>query len=404
MPSSKCHECRYPVYQSLPTPLAKSFERTHNSRLNFLPPHLHPITPSPYHILIFKMPSNTAIVVQKPGEAIATEASIPKLRDDYILVKTKAVALNPTDWKHIEWLTSNGARIGCDYAGVVEEVGSAVTKDLKKGDRVCGFCHGGNEVNHDDGSFGNYITVKGDAQIKIPDNLSFEQASTLGVGITTVGQGLYQSLQLPLPTNPSPTKFPVLIYGGSTATGALAIQFAKLSGLQVITTCSPRNFAYVESLGADKAFDYNSPTCAQDIKEYTHDSIRHAFDCVSEASSPDITVAAISSAGGVYSTLLPVPTEAVHKINEKVENKATLGYTAVGEYFKFGPADFPAKPEDFEFAKTFWEIAKGLLADGKVKVHNIAVNKYGEGFEGILNGLQAMKEGKVSGEKLVYTL
>ncbi|KAA8576458.1 hypothetical protein EYC84_006576 [Monilinia fructicola] len=63
MPSSKCHECRYPVYQSLPTPLAKSFERTHNSRLNFLPPHLHPITPSPYHILIFKMPSNTAIVM-----------------------------------------------------------------------------------------------------------------------------------------------------------------------------------------------------------------------------------------------------------------------------------------------------------------------------------------------------
>lgn len=57
------------------------------------------------------MPSNIAIVVQKPGEAKAVEASIPKLRDDYILVRTKAVALNPTDWKHIEWLTSNGARV-----------------------------------------------------------------------------------------------------------------------------------------------------------------------------------------------------------------------------------------------------------------------------------------------------
>lgn len=60
---------------------------------------------------ISKMPSNIAIVVQKPGEAKAVEASIPKLRDDYILVRTKAVALNPTDWKHIEWLTSNGARV-----------------------------------------------------------------------------------------------------------------------------------------------------------------------------------------------------------------------------------------------------------------------------------------------------
>jgi NADPH:quinone reductase-like Zn-dependent oxidoreductase len=58
------------------------------------------------------MSKNTAIVVQKAGEAKAVEASIPKLRDDYILVKTKAVALNPTDWKHVDWLTSNGARVG----------------------------------------------------------------------------------------------------------------------------------------------------------------------------------------------------------------------------------------------------------------------------------------------------
>ncbi|KAF7879130.1 hypothetical protein EAF04_000329 [Stromatinia cepivora] len=350
------------------------------------------------------MPSNTAIVVQKPGESKAAEASIPKLRDDYILVKTKAVALNPTDWKHVEWLTSNGARIGCDYAGIVEEVGSAVTKDFKKGDRVCGFCHGGNEVNHEDGAFGNIITAKGDCQIKIPDNLSFEEASTLGVGISTVGQGLYQSLQLPLPTSPASEKFPVLIYGGSTATGALAIQYAKLSGLQVITTSSARNFAYLESLGADKVFDYNSPTCSQDIKEYTNDSIKHAFDCISEGTSTEITVAAMSSSGGVYSTLLPVPTENVHKINPKVENKATLAYTAGGERFTFGGTEIPAKPEDYEFAKSFWELSRGLLAEGKIKVHKISVNKYGEGFEGILNGMQALKEGKVSGEKLVYTL
>ncbi|KAM0320007.1 hypothetical protein ACHAO8_000600 [Botrytis cinerea] len=350
------------------------------------------------------MPSNIAIVVQKPGEAKAVEASIPILRDDYILVRTKAVALNPTDWKHIEWLTSNGARIGCDYAGIVEEVGSAVTKDFKKGDRVCGFAHGGNEVNHDDGAFANIITVKGDNQIKIPDNLSFEEAATLGVGITTVGQGLYQSLQLPLPTSPASTKFPILIYGGSTATGALAVQYAKLSGLQVITTASPRNFAYLESLGADKVFDYNSPTCAQDIKEYTQDNIKHVFDCMSEGSSPQISVSAMSSSGGVYSTLLPVPTEEVHKYNSKVENKGTLGYTCLGEKFTFGSTEFPAKPEDFEFAKTFWEMSRGLLADGKIKAHKVSVNKTGEGFEGILSGIQAVKEGKVSGEKLVYTL
>ncbi|KAE8452097.1 hypothetical protein EG329_001564 [Mollisiaceae sp. DMI_Dod_QoI] len=351
------------------------------------------------------MSKNLAIVVQKAGEAKVTEVTVPKLRDDYLIVKTKAIALNPTDWKHVDFVAPAGTRIGCDYAGVVEEVGSKVTKGFKKGDRVCGFAHGGNSVQPEDGAFAEFIAAKGDVQIKIPDNLSFEEASTLGVGISTVGQGLYQSLKLPLPNKPTTTKTYLLIYGGSTATGVLAIQYAKLSGCTVLTTCSPHNFDYVKSLGATAAFDYNSPTCAQDIKDFTDDSITLAFDCVAEGHSPKISVAAMSSAkGGVYSTLLPVPENQVKSINDKVQNQHTLAYTIVGESFKFGPNEVPAKPEDEEFAKMFWELSRELLEQGKVKVHRTAVNKYGKGLEGALNGMQAMREGKVSGEKLVFTM
>ena len=63
---------------------------------------------------------------------------------------------------------------------------------------------------------------------KIPDSISFEEAATLPTGLTTVGQALYMSMKLPLPTEPAKTPFPVLIYGGSTATGSLAVQYAKL--------------------------------------------------------------------------------------------------------------------------------------------------------------------------------
>ncbi|EPE32021.1 GroES-like protein [Glarea lozoyensis ATCC 20868] len=213
------------------------------------------------------MSKNHAIIVQKPGEIEFQGTTIPTLRDEYLLVNTKAVALNPSDWKHVDYLAKPGTIIGCDYAGEVLEVGSAVKKPFKKGTRVCGFCHGGNSVNQSVGAFGEIITVKGDIQIEIPSNLSYEEAATLGVGITTVGQGLYQSLELPLPNQPTAEKTYILIYGGSTATGALAIQFAKLSGLTVVTTCSPGNFEYVKSLGADAAFDYNSPTCAKDIND-----------------------------------------------------------------------------------------------------------------------------------------
>lgn len=198
--------------------------------------------------------SNHAIVVKAPKLAEVAEISIPKLRDDYIGIKVHAVALNPTDWKHVDFIAPPGSRIGCDYAGVVESIGSKVSKGFKLGDRVAGFAHGGNTGQPEDGAFGEHIVAKGDIQIQIPENLSFEEAATLGVGVTTVGQGLYQSLKLPLPNHPATTPFFVLVYGGSTATGSLAIQYAKLSGLKVVTTCSPHNFEYVKSLGAVEAF------------------------------------------------------------------------------------------------------------------------------------------------------
>jgi NADPH:quinone reductase-like Zn-dependent oxidoreductase len=83
------------------------------------------------------------VVLPQEKEAEIHQLPIPKVRGEWILVKTKAVALNPTDWKHIDFALANaGARIGVEYAGVVEEVGSKVT-EFKKGDRVAGFCHGG---------------------------------------------------------------------------------------------------------------------------------------------------------------------------------------------------------------------------------------------------------------------
>lgn len=160
----------------------------------------------------------------------------------------------------------------------------------------------------------------------------------------------------------------------------------------------------MKSLGADAAFDYNSPTCIQDIKDFTNDSITSAFDCISEGDSIKITVSAISSNGGVYSTLLPVPDNKVADINSKVKNQSTLAYTILGESFKISTNEIPAMPENEKFAKMFWELTRELLEQGKVKVHKPSVNKYGNGLEGALKGMAAMKEGKVSGEKLVFTL
>ena len=124
-------------------------------------------------------------------------------------------------------MTSPGALVGCDYSGVVEEVGKNVIK-FQKGDRIAGFVHGSNHVQHEDGAFAEYIVAKADLQIRLPDYLSFEKAATFGVASMTVGQGLYQKMGLAWPSNPSTSGETILIYGGSGGMGTCGIQFAKL--------------------------------------------------------------------------------------------------------------------------------------------------------------------------------
>ncbi|KAK1597968.1 zinc-binding dehydrogenase [Colletotrichum navitas] len=356
------------------------------------------------------MAQNQAVKTVAVGVAKVVDVPVPALpADDYILVKTTAVAINPTDWKHVDLADKAGCVgiwVGCDYAGVVEEVGKGVTKDFKKGDRICGPVNGSNGLREVDGAFAKYIVVKGDLQIKTPDNLSDEEAATLGIAVTTVGQGLYQTLNLPLPT--APTTDPsatILIYGGSTAMGISGIQYARLSGYKVIATASPHNFEYVKSLGASEVFDYKSPTVSEDIRRHTGDGLTLAWDCHSTNESATLVAKALSSSkGGLIGTLLPVDEKVVQEANPKVEVKMSLYYSVFGEEYGYFAGKRDAVPENYEFGKKFWEISRDLLADGKLKPIRVIKNQGGSGLEGVVVGLKELKEGKVSGGKLVYTI
>lgn len=89
---------------------------------------------------VYIMTTMKAIVMVGDAKAqVVTDRPLPKLRDRYVLVKTKAVALNPTDWKHIAKGNIPGLLSGCDFAGVVEEVGTGYSKEWKVGDRIAGL-------------------------------------------------------------------------------------------------------------------------------------------------------------------------------------------------------------------------------------------------------------------------
>ncbi|KAK7426018.1 hypothetical protein QQZ08_007466 [Neonectria magnoliae] len=352
-------------------------------------------------------PQNQVVKILAAGKADIVDVEIPKLpASDYILVKTTAVAINPTDWKHVDFadaISCVGTWVGCDYAGVVEEVGPGVTKQFQKGDRICGPVNGCNGVRKIDGSFAKYIVVKGDLQIKIPDNLTDEEAATLGIAVTTVGQGLYQNLKLPLPDAPATEPFFIFIYGGSTAMGTFGIQYAKLSGATVVTTSSPHNFDYLKSLGADAVFDYNSPTVVDDIRSFTNNSLKLAWDCMSTEESSILIAKTLRTEGGHIGTLLSVDQSKISQVNANVKAELSLYYTVFGEPFTY----FGAKPGDqeaYKFGKHFWELSRKLLEEGKVKPTRTYKNRGGDGLQGVLVGLQESKENKVSGGKLVYTL
>jgi len=219
-------------------------------------------------------------------------------------------------------------------------------------------------------------------------------------------QGLYQTLKLPLPTEttePIKTAEPILIYGGSTATGLLGVQFAKASGYRVLTTSSPRNYEYLRSLGVDEIFDYNSPSCAKDIKAATGGRLKLVWDCFSTADTAKLCAEAMSDDGGHYACLLPIEDEVVHNINPKIKKSMTFVYTSLNEPFeKF--KKFDVVPEDNEFAQMFWELTGRLLKNGKIQPVKPIVNRGGRGLEGVMVGLEELREGRVSGGKLVYVL
>ena len=193
------------------------------------------------------MPHQKAIILQTPGHAhLTTSRPIPHLRPGYLLVKVTFIALNPTDWKHLDSVAAPGALLGCDYAGTVHATGTNYSKAWAVGDRICGFAHGGDVTQPENGAFAEFIVVKADVQMRIPGWMGDAEAATLGVGAVTVGQGLFtggwglemgrlisihagtvrgvgdeeQEGKEPLGT--------ILIYGGSTATGTLGMQVAKL--------------------------------------------------------------------------------------------------------------------------------------------------------------------------------
>jgi len=178
------------------------------------------------------LPSKQTAVIAGPDREFMVTHDMPliTLDPDTILVKTIAVALNPVDTKLFGDFVSPGVTFGFDVAGVIVAIGSAVKKDLKIGERVCGSAAGMDRERPSGGAFVEYAALLGDMCLRIPDSMSFEEASTLGTAINSSALAIFLSSKLPweLLEKPAEKAQPVLVYGGSTAVGTMTIQMLKL--------------------------------------------------------------------------------------------------------------------------------------------------------------------------------
>ncbi|KAI4182881.1 MAG: hypothetical protein LQ346_006460 [Caloplaca aetnensis] len=336
--------------------------------------------------------------------SIRDDVPLPPVRDECVIIKTEYVGLNPVDTKMVGPFVGAGAVYGIDCAGVIVAMGAEVVAAgrLKLGDRVAGGADGMEAFRPQSGAFAEYASVDGIMVFKLPEDMSFEVGAGMPLRIATSAMALFHSLQLPssLLKKPAEEPFDVLVYGGATSTGTMAIQILKKCGLRVITTCSPRNFDLVRSYGADVCFDYNTSTCGPDIRAFTKNALDYALDCITEESTMKICYQALGRCGGKYVGLEPYPAETATR-------RAVQPDWILATWMRGLPISWPepfgtanGKPECHDFALTFFPHIYPLFEAGELKSHPI--RSEADGFEGLLDGVALLRKGKVSGQKLVY--
>jgi NADPH:quinone reductase-like Zn-dependent oxidoreductase len=171
--------------------------------------------------------------------------------------------------------------------------------------------------------------------IRLPDDLTFENAAQLAVSVFTTAQMFWESQDLlkisldgpPLKSEP----LTLLIWGGASATGHYAIQYAKLAGYKTIVTASSKHFDRIKSLGADILFDYNDPEVVKNIREATGNKLKYAADCISEEYTLEKVGDALGEEGGVISCIQPCRNE----LRKGVTAVLSVAYNLLGEVSRF---------------------------------------------------------------------
>lgn len=184
----------------------------------------------------------------------------PTAKPGYLVVKVKAASVNPIDYKVMGgylkgagWSMPLPFTMGYDFSGVVDEAGEG--SGFAVGDEVFAVNWGNHKHDENEqpvgGAFAEYICVPTSKVSRKPANVSFEQAAAVALVGTTAHQCVNKISKVTSGSH-------ILVLGGSSGVGSVAIQLAKAKGASVATTCSSRTFNYVAQFEPDLILDYHA--------------------------------------------------------------------------------------------------------------------------------------------------
>lgn len=211
-----------------------------------------------------------------PEVAQLMEVDKPVPKENEVLVKVVASTVNRTDsgFRSAEYFISrfwsgllkpNHTILGCEFSGIVEELGKNVST-FKKGDTVFGY----NDKTW--GGHGEYLSInENEAITHSPNNISLDEAAAITEGAHYALNNIRAS-KIQRGQN-------VLVYGATGAIGSAAVQLLKHFGTTVTAVCNTKNVALVKSLGADVVIDYQT----QDFTQ-TETKFHFIFDAVGKSS------------------------------------------------------------------------------------------------------------------------
>jgi NADPH:quinone reductase-like Zn-dependent oxidoreductase len=232
-----------------------------------------------------------------PDVVVLEEVDVPVPSDGQVLVRARAASVNRADLDALKprpgfirpfmgFRAPRNPNVGVDAAGVVESVGSGVTR-LKPGDEVFGDLFVGGQG----GAFAEYVCAPERAFQPMPAGMTFEEAATLPHSAVLALQGL--RLRKGRTIKPGDK---VLIDGASGNVGPFAVQIAKSMGAEVTGVCSTDKVEMVRSLGADHVIDYKKT-------DYTKSGERYDWIVDTDSHHSIFRVRRALKPGGAYVTL-----------------------------------------------------------------------------------------------------